>query len=136
MKKNNTDNYPVTEELKITDKYNEIPQLVGINYNLLMLEVQLEFMNPNKTVSLVFEDVRGFRVLDEGHLLDFWYNNSGGWLRRVKSGGWFDQEKKREGFGFGEFELENYDEYLVVGMGMCLSLIGGSDPVITKELKN
>jgi hypothetical protein len=126
--------YPITEELNISKKYNGIPELVDLNFDLWTLKVKLEFPDLQNPVYLTFKNVGGFRVLDEGSLMEFWNNEkrSNGWLWKVKKGGWHDQEKKREGFAFSREILANYDEYMVVGIGMCLNLIGGTEPIITE----
>lgn len=50
---------------------------------------------------VIFRDITGFRVLEEGALMEFWsnYSEPNGWLWEVKSGGWLDLERTREGHG-------------------------------------
>jgi len=132
---NKPDNeYPITEELSSSKKYVGIPELVDLNFDLWTLKVKLEFPDLQNPIYLTFKNVEGFRVLDEGNLLEFWNNKtrSNGWLWKVKKGGWYDQEKKRDGFFTGKAHLTDYDEYMIVGIGMCLNLIGGIEPIITE----
>jgi len=126
--------YPITEELNISKKYNGIPELVDLNFDLWILRVKLEFPDLQNPVYLSFKNVESFRVLDEGSLMEFWTNKerSKGWLWKVKKGGWHDQEKNRRGFELSKELLKDYDEYMVVGIGICLNLIGGTEPIITE----
>ena len=132
---NKSDNeYPITEELSSSKKYIGIPELVDLSFDLWTLKVKLEFPDLQNPIYLTFKNVEGFRVLDEGNLMEFWNNEtrSNGWLWKVKKGGWHDQEKERDGFFTGKAHLADYDEYMIVGIGMCLNLIGGIEPIITE----
>jgi len=125
---------PITEELNSSKKYNGIPQLVDLDYDLWTLKIKLVFPDIQNPIYLTFKNVEGFRVLDEGNLMEFWNSEtrSDGWLWKVKKGGWHDQEKERDGFFTGKAHLADFDEYMVVGIGKCLSLIGGIEPTITE----
>ncbi|WP_345880244.1 hypothetical protein [Shewanella algae] len=48
-----------------------MPELLTVNYDLWTLRLTLAFQ-PNEIVYVDFEAVEGFRVLDEGQLLEFW----------------------------------------------------------------
>ena len=126
--------YPITEELNSSKKYIGIPELVDLNFDLWTLKVKLEFPDIQNSIYLTFKNVEGFRVLDEGSLMEFWNDEkrSNGWLWKVKKGGWHDQENNREGFALSKETLNDYDEYMIVGIGMCLNLIGGIEPIITE----
>jgi len=126
--------YPITEELNSSKKYIGIPELVDLSFDLWTLKAKLEFPDLQNPIYLTFKNVEGFRVLDEGSLMEFWNdeNRSNGWLWKVKKGGWHDQEKNRKGFAFSREILADYDEYMIVGIGMCLNLIGGIEPIITE----
>lgn len=79
---------------------------------------------------LVFENVRGFRVLDEGDLLEFWdagFTGDKGWVWRVDVGGWLDAESKRD--GFTSKHDDSWTEYLVTTGWECVSVISSHAPV-------
>ena len=69
---------------------------------------------------VVFRDVRGFRVLDEAELTEFWssYAEPSGWLYEVHEGGWLCLEQLRATFNALRFPLR---EFLLVD-DMCLSV--------------
>ena len=48
----------------------------------------------------------------------------------MKSGGWFDLEKHRNGFVSGV--TDGYFEYLILGENECVSVITNDKPVITE----
>ncbi len=79
-----------------------------------------------------FTDIIGFRVLDNGNLVEFWNDDCpNGWLWEVSDGGWFDLEKQREGFVTGYVEKDLLTEYLVIGTDDCISILSSSTPKIT-----
>lgn len=83
-------------------------------------------------IKVHFSLTYGFRVLDEGDLNDFWCGEwdgaAGGIVIQVLSGGWFDQEKSRQGFigGYAGWVRE----YLITGQDACVSVLAGKPPVI------
>lgn len=85
-----------------------------------------------RRVALVqFESIEGFRVLDEGDLIEFWSMCScshGRWLWEIHEGGWFDLESTRPDF-IGE-KYKGATEYLVVGDNECVSVISYDRPVV------
>lgn len=104
--------------------------------------VRVEFEPDSLLVSVVgpdiehitivcFEDVEGFRVLDERDMLEFWpeCSSPNGWLYEIESGGWLSQEANRPGS-----LLECFDsllhEYLISGVNACVSVLTYSKPII------
>jgi hypothetical protein len=80
---------------------------------------------------VLFKNVIGFRLLDEGNLTEFWGENRvSGWLWKVKSGGWFDLEKSRKAFTEGYIENDSRKEYLILGINDCISIISLSEPEV------
>jgi hypothetical protein len=75
-----------------------------------------------------FDEVVGFRALDERDLLEFWSVCSGDkdWLFQVLEDGWFDFETIRSGFlrekGLG------ISEYFVTSQNSCISVLSGGMP--------
>jgi len=89
----------------------------------------LELEVGDRQVKLIFEDLRGFRALDEGDLLEFWdkYHSGNGWLWEVQSGGWLDLERHRETFITTHFDVR---EFLVVTGDFCVSVFSRLTPQI------
>ena len=108
------------------------PEILHINYDLWRLIITLRLNEQKEPVYVTFENVIGFRVLDEGDLLEFWNNEkrTTGWIWEIEQGGWFELEKSRNGFVSGY--SKNTVEYLVVGINECVSVIGKSMPVISQ----
>lgn len=110
-----------------------LPELARIEYgggNLCIAAVVSE----RQVARLRFESVEGFRVLDEGDLLEFWPTCSwtrGGWLWRIEEGGWFAFESSRPGFTSEKYKGTN--EYLVVGANECVSVISRHAPEVTDD---
>jgi hypothetical protein len=124
---------PVTLPIDGLEVFDGIPEVTNVNYNLSLLRIKLEFSDANHSVYISFDSVRGFRVLDEGDLLEFWDPGSRaqGWLWHVEEGGWFDLEKLRDGFMSGVNGV--YKEFLVVGQNECVSVIANGDPIFEKS---
>ncbi|HTQ99940.1 MAG TPA: hypothetical protein VMH83_08115 [Candidatus Acidoferrum sp.] len=105
----------------------EVPEIVHVDYDLWVLRLTLRFASMKEPFYLQFFNTRGFRVLDEGDLLEFWKpeNRLAGVAWEIESGGWLDLEKTRSGFLSA---LHPAREFLVVGANECVSVIGTSIP--------
>ncbi len=84
-------------------------------------------------VRVDFDNVRGFRMLDEGDLCNFWdkYHTGNGWLYRVLQGGWFDLESTRNDFITPHLFANGIHEFLIV-CDTCVSVLSTEDPTITE----
>lgn len=102
-------------------------ELHHLEYDLHSLTLQLQDLGTQRVVQVRISAVEGFRMLDEGDLLEFWPQCSDGWLHEITAGGWFDQERLRPGFLSGDRALK---EYLVSGVDRCLSILAWEAPVI------
>lgn len=112
-----------------------VPLINNISYDSWLLRVSLFFSTEeiHQMVYINFTDVVGFRVLDNGNLVEFWSDERpNSWLWKINSGGWLDLEKQREGFVTGYFENNQLIEYLIVGMDDCISILSSSTPKITE----
>ena len=98
-------------------------EIVGVQYDLSELKINLDFVGMPTRITVAFANPVGFRVLDEGDLLEFWkdYHAGNGWLYEVESGGWHELESTRE--GYLSKETRNVQEYLVVGENDCVSVL-------------
>jgi len=106
------------------------PELLSVNYDLWTLRMSLTFQ-PNQIVYVDFEEVEGFRVLDEGQLLEFWDKESKDhWVFEVLSNGWLAAESSRETAPFIS-EDGRLKEYLVAGCNECVSILAFDHPKIT-----
>ena len=107
-----------------------IPEVTDISYDLHALRITLTFGDREGLVYAIFRESRGFRVLDEGDLIEFWnpQTRPDGWLWRISAGGWLDLERTRSSFitGLGD----QYMEFLVLGVNDCVSVIASAEPVL------
>ncbi|BBI69588.1 hypothetical protein PKHYL_37790 [Psychrobacter sp. KH172YL61] len=95
------------ESVKSIPLYSVVPLINHISYDSWLLRVSLFFSTEEirQMVYVDFTDIIGFRVLDNGNLVEFWNDDCpNGWLWEVSDGGWFDLEKQREGFVTGYVE--------------------------------
>lgn len=106
-------------------------EVTCIRYSLGRLVVTISGANA-EACSVTFEEVAGFRVLDEGDLLEFWpeCSSAHGWLFHVLDGGWFSQESERRGFLARDTKLVT--EYLVNGTNDCVNVLSWSKPVVSR----
>ncbi|BBP81072.1 MULTISPECIES: hypothetical protein [Pseudomonas] len=105
-------------------------ELLHLDYDLDTLTLQLQAPGTSTEIRVRIPAVEGFRLLDEGDLLEFWPHCSDGWLHAITAGGWFDQERLRPGFLSGDRALK---EYLVSGVDRCLSVLAWEAPVILRD---
>jgi hypothetical protein len=107
-----------------------IPEVVGLRYECGRLGITLRFEGVDSSVCVDFDRIRGFRLLDEGDLLEFWSpdTRADGWMWRVERGGWVDLESRRAGFISGV--TGGFAEFLVLGQNDCVSVISQDEPEI------
>jgi hypothetical protein len=109
------------------------PELARIEYDAGRLTIGV-FSDGRQIALVQFKSVEGFRVLDEGDLLEFWPMCQwapGKWLWEIHEGGWFEFESTRP--GFIREKLKGAAEYLVVGVNECVSVISHTRPVVAKN---
>ena len=66
---------PITVEAELLDAgiaLGKYPLVKELFYNLETLVITLDPDVSRKILKIIFSDVRGFRCLEEGDLLDFW----------------------------------------------------------------
>lgn len=121
---------PLVETVGSSIIEDAMPEITHIHYDLFLLRITLEFEETENPLYLTFDGIRGFRVLDEGDLLEFWNpeTRTKGWLWQVHKGGWFDLECLRSGFISGT--TSGYKEFLILGVNECVSVISIDDPTI------
>ncbi|MEH6783857.1 MAG: hypothetical protein V7688_08255 [Alcanivorax jadensis] len=109
-----------------------VPEVTDVEYDLYILRLTLKFESLDGPVYVEFDGVKGFRVLDEGDLLEFWDERvrADGWLWNVQEGGWQDLERNRE--GFLSRPDEGYKEYLICGVDDCVSILSFGPPLIRR----
>jgi hypothetical protein len=116
----------------ITTAFDELrdPSVIRVEYDLVELRVYVQFASTERLALVAFQNPQGFRVMDEGSLLEFWgAGRSNGWLWRVEEGGWLEQEAQRSGF---LREMTPGVEYLVLGDDDCVSVISPAPPRVTE----
>jgi hypothetical protein len=83
---------------------------------------------------VTFEAALGFRVVDERDLMEYWpvCSTPAGWLFRILSGGWLDQERTRE----GSLMLDAYPdvkEHLISVINECVSVFSTEMPKLSGD---
>lgn len=105
------------------------PEIIDVAYNLDSLRITVKDLRTGSELLVEFVEVEGFRVLDEGDLLEFWPICSTLWLYQITEGGWLEQECLRP--GFIARETKNVLEFFVGGENACVSVFAWSAPVVT-----
>lgn len=87
-----------------------------------------------RAFSVVFEDVWGYRVLDERDLGEYWpaCSSPNGALFEVESGGWLSQEKSRPSF-LSAAVIPNLKEFFVAGIDECVSVLCTAEPAVRAD---
>lgn len=106
------------------------PEITRVDYDLHNLVVHIEPTYDAEPIVVTFDSSLGFRVLDEGNLLEFWdhFNLKDGWLFQISSGGWYDLESKRN--GFVSQHHSDVREYLIIGVNECVSVLSVEPPKV------
>lgn len=104
------------------------PAVVQVSFDLWTLRVTMQFPGISAPTYVEFENVCGFRVLDEGDLLEFWSPEvrKPGWLWLVEAGGWLQLESTRAGFLRGD--LPTIKEFMILGINECVNVFASSEP--------
>ena len=106
-------------------------ELTRVSYDLHTLSVQVESANIRLRVS--FNAPTGFRVLDEGDLLEFWpaCSSNNGWLYEITQGGWLAFEAGRNGFLSNQ--VKGLREFFVAGENECVSVFALEEPLVLED---
>lgn len=104
--------------------------ITNVRFEWGELAVTLMSGGDRKVAIAKFGEVIGFRLLDEGDLLEFWpmCAQANGWLFQIKANGWFDLEASRPGFlrepGLG------VSEYFIASENGCVSVLSDEAPKV------
>ena len=106
-------------------------EVTNLNWNFDEAVIDVFCPSENKTIKVRFNNEFGpcsLRLLDESDLSENWteINMSQGWIYKVSSGGWFEQESQREGF-LMQHSSNIYREYLIIGLDACISVFTKED---------
>lgn len=110
--------------------------LAGSEFSNVSYDLQNLRIRVGHTV-VQFTDATGFRVLDEGDLLEFWPACSakqGCGIFEIHDGGWLDQESARTGF-ISSSSRPNLREFLVTGPDDCVGVLAFSAPELAVGLE-
>ncbi|HCD13355.1 hypothetical protein [Shewanella sp.] len=108
-----------------TDYLGDEVRFIRLCYDSQGLDIEVSVEGCRAQVH--FDSVVGFRMLDEGDLIEFWTecSLSNGWLFQISNGGWYRQEAKRSGFmASANLKLQ---EFLLVSRGECVSVFCEQD---------
>lgn len=107
-------------------------EVTRLEYDLHNLVINIEPIFDAPPIVVTFESAIGFRVLDEGDLVEFWKHLSSkdGWLFQILAGGWFELESQRD--GFISQHNSHVCEYLIVGPNECVSVLAYKPPLVAK----
>jgi hypothetical protein len=106
-------------------------EVIAIGFDARVLRITVEFRGTRDWVYVDFRFPRGFRVLDEGDLLEFWGGDRapGSVLFQVESGGWLDLESQRP--GFASTQRESVTEFLVATNTTCVNVLAIEPPQVS-----
>lgn len=111
----------------------EVIEIIYIEFDIetLIITVRID----GDKLDVVFNAPNGYRVLDEGDLLEFWPSCSSNvsWLYKIIDGGWLSQELVRPGF-FSSRDAE-LSEYFVVGCNYCVNVLAREAPDVSESIR-
>jgi hypothetical protein len=108
-------------------------EIVYIEFDIETLTVTV--LIDGDKIDVSFDSPAGYRVLDEGNLLEFWPSCSSfnGWLYEILNGGRLDQERKRK--GFISAAKNDAQEYFIIGCNYCINVIAWEDPSVCQSIR-
>ncbi|MES0328621.1 MAG: hypothetical protein ABUK13_10590 [Gammaproteobacteria bacterium] len=112
-------------------EYDYIQEITKIDYDIENLEINLE--TSDLFIKVFIREVRGYRVLPEGDMLEFWsdFSRRNGWIFEIKTGGWKELLNHRaSNFPINE---EGLYEYLINGASECINILAYEKPIIEIE---
>lgn len=125
------------ESVKDVPEFGENIEVTELLWDFDKAKVSIYCPKTKKHYVVIFNNEYGpssVRLLDEADLSENWssFNLSDGWLYKVKSGGWFDQESNRDDFLL-KHSAHLVKEYLIVGLDACVSVITKENVVVATE---
>jgi hypothetical protein len=117
--------------IKVSDWPLNQSEVAAVEYRFGSLRVHVTDTTSNRTVSMLFEDVQAFRVLDERDLQEFWpaCSSATGGIFEINCGGWLSQESQRPGSMLVHMHPQ-LKEYLVTGQNECINVLATAAPAI------
>jgi len=111
----------------------ETIEVINIDFDIETLTVTV--IIDGEKIDISFDSPSGYRVLDEGDLLEFWpsCSTNNGWLYEITIGGWLDQERKRKGFVSGA--RTEVKEYFIIGCNYCVNVFGWEAPSVSASIR-
>jgi hypothetical protein len=108
-------------------------EIVRVEYAPNFLMVNTRSQGDSAPTLVEFADIIGFRVLDEGNLLEFWpeCSSANGRLFEILAGGWLAQESLRPGSLFAPMKIQA-KEYFLAGVDACVSVICHGEPAVRR----
>lgn len=118
------------EAIETVCKFQSAVNISDVRFEWGRLSITLISGEDKKVAIVRFPWVVGFRLLDEGDLLEFWppCSAENGWLFLIKKNGWFDLEISRR--GFTREKDQGVSEYFVASQNSCLSILSGDLPEV------
>jgi hypothetical protein len=111
----------------------ETIEVINVDFDIDTLSVTV--IIDGEKIDISFDSPSGYRVLDEGDLLEFWpsCSTNNGWLYEIISGGWLDQERKRK--GFVSAAGTEAKEYFIIGCNYCVGVFGWEAPSVSASIR-
>lgn len=111
----------------------ETIEIVYVEFDIETLTVTV--LTDGDKIDILFDSPAGYRVLDEGDLLEFWPNCSSfnGWLYEIRGGGWLDQERNRN--GFASSAKTDAKEYFIIGCNYCINVLAWEGPSVCQGIR-
>jgi len=108
-----------------------------IEYQHGLLRIRVDDVGQDLHVIVEFAEARGFRVLDERDLMEYWPACSvqNGCLYEIHASGWLQQESGRAGSSLVHMQPDTR-EFLVAGINECVSVFSSTPPSVHQQASN
>jgi hypothetical protein len=116
------------------DQQSDISDVVYTSSGLRITVIAATSMFTNVYLDIHFDDVAGFRLLDEGDLLGYWesraFDQSKHHIYEILSGGWATGEVVDDGVLSRNESVNPYREWFVNTSNLCMNILSEQEPLI------
>lgn len=107
-------------------------ELQQLNFQGGQLDILIVGCQDESGCRVLFEEVIGFKVLDEREMLEYWpvCSTPNGWIFEVSANGWLQQDQARFALLNAGGLKSKLKEYVITGINECVCVISRKSPLI------
>jgi hypothetical protein len=119
------------------DQESNIIEVIYTRTGLRIIVIAATSMFTNIFLDIHFNNISGFRLLDEGDLIAYWESeafNSNDHIYEILAGGWSNGEPIPDGI-LSKREFIGFREWFIATTNECITVLSGEEPQV-REFTN